>query len=212
MKLTKNLFALTIAFLFSVLLATVLSLGERSIEARAESYVEVETISATCLSGFDSDGNANYVRGADYSEYVSTTGNPYAKDIVVYFTISNARYYKTECVKDGENAPEGVRLSDVPTSGIVSCEVTGSGLYSVACYVYSEERVLLGEKTVQVKSDETAPDLPAANTMTEWIPVGSNFDVIIDWDGCKDDLSGVSKIFYKVMYDNGTQTAVRALD
>ena len=207
----KNIFLLylvsivfVVSFLFGVSYA--------GFFARADEYVTVDSVTATYLSGFDADGQPEFVYNADYDTYFRNTANPYAKDVAVTFDVAaGAAYYKLTCLKDGEEEPEGLRLTEVPANGKVVCDDFDSGEYTVTCYVYSSTQDMLGSKSVTVKCDGDAPTLPTANAMTAWQAAGTNFDVVVDWSNAQDALSGIKAAFYKVFYNDGSMSSLHTI-
>ncbi len=179
--------------------------GYDSVVAYADNYVEVTSVTASYLDGFDASGNPIYQNNVDYNTYFSASTNVYAKNIKVTFTISGASYYTLFCVKQGGEEPSWLLPQPVPVGGVVTYTVSDSGTYTVSCSVYSSDENFLEKKSTTVRCDSTAPTLPTANSMdeSEWLSKGSNFDVVFQWTNCNDTLSGVKKIFYRIYYDDG---------
>ena len=208
---SRNIFLI---YLFAIVFVAAVSVGAIvcPVEAYADEVVAVESVKATYLSGFNENGQPVFIYDADYNTYFGNANNPYAKDIVVTFRFgTGVRYYKISCVKEGESIPDGIRLEDAPISGLIAYSVVGSGIYTVTCTAFSDAQEEIGQKSVVVKSDAVAPSLPASNTMTQWQAVGTNFDVVLDWSGVGDNLSGIKEVVYRVYYNDGTLSSVRML-
>ncbi len=204
MKIKVNIFliiALTLTLLGCV---AAFSLSVGAGVAYADSYVSASSVTATCLTGFDAEGRPVYAYGGNYYNYLETSGSGYAKDITVTFMLTDAAYYVIDCVKEGTEPLDDYRLESVPLSGKVSYEVEGSGVYTVTCKAFSSTQALLGSSSVTVRSDETVPTLPSSQSMTDWIRSGINYDAVIDWSGCSDELSGIKRAYTRVYYDDGT--------
>lgn len=205
----KNIILIILPIVALIVTAFVMGLNV-SDKAFADAYVEVDSVTAAYLSGFDENAAPQFVEDADYGVYFSGTA-PYAKDIKVSFSLaSDVRYYKIERMISGATTDGGMIVA--PTSGTVEYSVDGSGTFVVTCYGYSDTYDLLGQASATVKSDLDLPVGPTANQMTDWIAEGVSFDAILDWSGCGDALSGVKAVFYRVYYDDGTVSAWKKLD
>ena len=208
---SKNIFLI---YLFAIVIFSAFFVGAivRGGSANADEVVSVESVKATYLSGFNDNGQPVFVYDADYYTYFDGASNPYAGDVFVTFRLDpSVRYYKVSCVKEGDEIPDGIRLEEAPSDGLVNFGVTGSGVYNVTCAAFSETQDEIGSKSVIVKSDVLAPTLPTSNSMTQWQAVGTNFDVVLDWTDVGDNLSGIKEVVYRVYYDDGTLSSVRKI-